>query len=90
MKFLTLHGVDKIQGDQLIARQCHSASLRPLSSETLSLETIDSCDEEKIVRVETMEELFSIALDDQNSERQVKISSRLDLEDAHKLTKALR
>ena len=36
-----------------------------------------------------MEELFAIALDNQNLKRQVKISSRLNLEDANELTKAL-
>ena len=37
-----------------------------------------------------MEELLTIALDEQNQERQVKISSRLNPEDANELTKALR
>ena len=54
------------------------------------LKTIDFWDEEKIMRTETMEELLTIALDDQDPKKQVKISSRLNPEDADKLTKALR
>ena len=89
VKFSTSSGVDEIRRDQLLARQRYSASLRPPLPETLSLKTIDSRDEENIVRAETMEELLTIALDDQNQEKQVKISSRLNPEDANELTKAL-
>ena len=51
---------------------------------------MDSRDEEKILRDEIMKELLSIALDDQNPEKQVKVGLRLNPQDADELTKALR
>ena len=90
VKFSTPHEVGEMRGNQLLARQCYSASLRTPPPETLSLETMDSRDEGKILRVETMEELLSIALDDQSPEKQVKVGSRLNPQDADELTKALR
>ena len=51
---------------------------------------MDSQDEEKIVRAEVIEELLSIALDDQILEKQVKVSSRLSPEETSELTKTLR
>ena len=56
---------------------------------TLSLEPLDFRDDEEIMRAELMEELLSIALDDQSPERHVKISSKLNSKDAAELTKAL-
>ena len=50
---------------------------------------MDSWDKEKIVRTEIIEDIFSIALVDRNSKRQVKISSRLNPEDVDELTKTL-
>ena len=50
---------------------------------------MDSQDKEKIVRVEPIEELLSIALDDQSLEKQVKVSSRLSPKEANELTKNL-
>ena len=51
---------------------------------------MDSRDKEKIVRVEAIEELLSIALDDQSPKKQVKVSSRLSPVEANELTKTLR
>ena len=90
VKFLTPHGFGNIWRNQLLAQQCYSASLWTPPPETLSLETMDSQDEEKILRAKTIEELLSIALDDQSLKKQAKISSRLNPQDADELTKALR
>ena len=46
-------------------------------------------DEEKIMRAESIEELFPIPLDEQNSEKNEKISFQLNHEDAIELAKAL-
>ena len=73
----------------MLARQFYSASLWPVPQETLSIEVMDSRDEEKIVRAESMEELFQIFLDEQNPKKFVKISSRLNSEDVAELTKTL-
>ena len=51
---------------------------------------MDSQDEYEIMRAKPMEELLLIALDDQNSNRHVKISSKLNPEDADELDKAFR
>ena len=90
VKFSTPHEDDKMQKNQLLARQCYSASLQTLPLETLSLETLDSWDKGKILRAKATKELLSIAPDDQSSEKQVKVSSRLNPQDVDKLTKALR
>ena len=89
VKFLTPQGVDEIRENQLLARQCYSTSLQASPPEALSLEPMDSWDEEKIIRAEAIEELLSIALDDQSSEKHVKVSSRLSPEEANELTRTL-
>ena len=81
VKFLTLYGVDKMRGDQLLAWQCYSASLQTQPPEALSLEIMDSRDEGKILRVEAIKELLSIALYDQSPEKQVMVNSRLNPQD---------
>ena len=47
---------------------------------------MDSRDEGKVLRAEAIEELLLIALDDLSLEKQVKISSRLNAQEANKLT----
>ena len=78
VKFPTPHGVGEMQGNQLLAWQCYSASLRTPPPETLSLETMDSRDEGKVLRAKAIEELLLVALDDLSPKKQVKISSRLN------------
>ena len=50
---------------------------------------MDSWDEEKIIRVESMEEFFPIILDKQNPKKNVKIDFKLNPKDAAELAKAL-
>ena len=74
----------------MLARQCYSVSLQTQPPEALSLEIMDSRDEEKILRAEAIEELLLIALYDQSPEKQVMVSSRLNPQDMDILTTTLR
>ena len=89
MKFLTSNKIDEVQGDQMLARQYYLASLQPTPHETLPVEVLDSHDEQKVMRVKLIEELFQILLDDQFLEQLKKIRSGLNQEDSTKLMKAI-
>ena len=89
VKFPTPYGVGEIRGDQLLARQCYYASLWTQPPEALILEIMDSRDEERIQRVEAIEELFLIALDEQSPDKQVRVSLRLNSQNSHVLTTML-
>ena len=89
VKFLTPYGVGEIRRDQLLARQCYSASLRTHPLEALALETMDSRDEGRIQRAEAIEELLLIALDDQSLDKQARVNSRLNTQDLHTLATTL-
>ena len=89
MKFLTPYEVDEMRGDQLLAWQCYSASLRTQPLEVFSLEIMDFRDEGKILRAKATEELLLIALYDRSPEKQVMVSSRLNPQDMVTLTTTL-
>ena len=77
MKFLTPNGTGEDQADQMIARQCYSASLKAAPREALSIEVLDTKDEEKVVSVEMEDILMQVPLDSRFSKWVIEISSRL-------------
>ena len=63
IKFPTVSGVGMVRGDQRVARECYSASVKQKAVDNIYLDELDMHDE-VLTRPEPLEELESISLDD--------------------------
>ena len=52
----------------MIAKQCYSTSLEIVPQEALSIEVLDTRDEEKVINTETMDRFLQVPLDPRLSE----------------------
>ena len=75
IKFPTTNGVGMVRGDQRLARECYSASMKQKVVSNIYMNELDMRDEVSI-RPTPLEELEPIQLDDQ-SEHLVYIGSKL-------------
>ena len=75
IKFPTTSGVGMVRGDQRVARECYSASVKKKAIDNIYLDKLDMCDEVN-TRPEPSEELEPVSLDD-NPERLAYIGSKL-------------
>ena len=75
IKFSTTNRVGMVQGDQRMARECYSASMKQKAVDNIYVDKLDMRDEVN-TRPETSEELEPVQLDD-NPEHLVYISSKL-------------
>ena len=76
IKFPTTNGVGMVQGDQCVARECYSASVKQKAVDRIYMDELNMRDEVSI-RPTPSEELEPIQLDDQ-PEHLVYIGSKLD------------
>ena len=81
IKFPTTGGVGMVRGDQRVARECYSASMKQKAVDNVYMDELNMCDEVN-TRPEPSEELEPVQLDD-NPEHLAYIGSRLaeDLRD---------
>ena len=88
IKFPTVSGVGMVRGDQRVARECYSTSVKQKAVDNLYMDELDMRDE-VLTRPEPSEELEPVSLDD-NPEHLAYIGSKLaeDLKDL--LTQFLR
>ena len=63
IKFPTVSGVGMVRGDQRVARECYSVSMKQKSVDNIYLDELDMRDE-VLTRLEPSEELESVSLDD--------------------------
>ena len=63
IKFPTVNGVGTVQGDQRVARECYTASMKQKAVDNVSIGELDMRDE-VLTRTEPSEELESVTLDD--------------------------
>ena len=63
IKFPTIRGVGMVQGDQRVARECYSASMKQKAVDNIYLDKLDMRDE-VLTRPEPSEELEPVSLDD--------------------------
>ena len=75
IKFLTVNGVGMVRGDQRVARECYSASMKQKTVDNIYLDELDLRDE-VLTRPEPSEELEPVLLDD-NPEHLTYIGSKL-------------
>ena len=75
IKFPTVSGVGMVRGDQRVARECYSASMKQKAVDNIYLDELDIHDE-VLTRPEPSEELESVLLDD-DSEHLAYIGSKL-------------
>ena len=75
IKFPTISGVGMVRGDQRVARECYSASMKQKTVDNIYLDELDMCDEVN-TRPEPSEELEPVLLDD-NPEHLAYIGSKL-------------
>ena len=75
IKFPTANGVGMVLGDQRVARECYSASMKQKAVDSIYVDELDMRDEEN-TRPEPSEELEPIQLDD-HPEHLVYIGSKL-------------
>ena len=75
IKFPTTNGVGMVQGDQRVARECYSTSMKQKTVDNIYMDELDMRDEVN-TRSEPSEELEPVQLDD-NPEHLVYISSKL-------------
>ena len=75
IKFPTTGGVGMVRGDQRVARECYSASMKQKQVENIYMDELDMCDEVN-TRPEPSEELEPVQLDD-NPEHLTYIGSKL-------------
>ena len=88
IKFPTISGVGMVRGDQRVARECYSASMKQKTIDNIYLDELDMCDEVN-ARPEPSEELEPVPLDD-NPEHLAYIGSKLVEELRSLLTHFLR
>ena len=63
IKFPTIHGVGMVRGDQRVARECYTASMKQRAVDNVNVDELDMRDE-VLTRPEPSEELEPISLDD--------------------------
>ena len=63
IKFPTMHGVGMVRGDQRVARECYTASMKQKAVDNVSVDELDMRDE-VLTRPEPSEELEPVSLDD--------------------------
>ena len=88
IKFPTISGVGMVRGDQRVARECYSASMKQKTVDNIYLDEIDMRDEVH-TRHEPSEELESVSLDD-DPEYLAYIGSKLTKDLRNSLTNFLR
>ena len=75
IKFPTIGGIGMVQGDQRVARECYSTSMKQKQVDNVYMDELDMRDEIN-TRLEPLEELEPVQLDD-NPEHLAYIGSRL-------------
>ena len=88
IKFPTISGVGMVRGDQRVARECYSASMKQKTVDNIYLDELDMRDE-VITRPEPLEELEPVPLDD-DPEHLAYIGSKLTEDLKSPLTHFLR
>ena len=88
IKFPTMHGVGMVRGDQRVARECYTASMKQKAVDNVSVDELDMRDE-VLTRPEPLEELESVSLDD-DPEHLAYIGSKLAKDLKSLLTQFLR
>ena len=63
IKFPTMHGVGMVRGDQRVAKECYTASMKQKLVHNVSVDELDMHDE-VLTRPEPSEELEPVSLDD--------------------------
>ena len=63
IKFPTMHGVGMVRGDQRVARECYTASMKQKAVDNVSVDELDMRNE-VLTRPEPSEELEPVSLDD--------------------------
>ena len=63
IKFPTIHGVGMVQGDQRVARECYTASMKKRAVDNVNVDELDMRDE-VLTRPKPLEELEPVQLDD--------------------------
>ena len=88
IKFPTIHGVGMVRGDQRVARECYTASMKQKAIDNVNVDELEMRDE-VLTRPEPSEELEPVSLDD-NPEHLAYIGSRLAKDLKGLLTQFLR
>ena len=88
IKFPTIHGVGTVRGDQRVARECYTASMKQKAVDNVNADELDMRDE-VLTRPEPSEELEPVSLDD-DPEHLAYISSKLPKDLKGLLTQFLR
>ena len=88
IKFPTIHGVGMVRGDQRVARECYTASMKQKAVDNVNVDELDMRDE-LLTRPEPSKELEPISLDD-DPEHLAYIGSKLAEDLKSLLTQFLR
>ena len=88
IKFPTIHGVGMVRGDQRVARECYTASMKQRAVDNVNVDELDMRDE-VLTRPEPSEELEPVSLDD-DPEHLTYIGSKLAEDLKSLLTQILR
>ena len=88
IKFLTIHGVGMVRGDQRVARECYTAFMKQRAVNNVNVDELDMRDE-VLTRPEPSQELEPISLDD-DPEHLAYIGSKLAEDLKSLLTQFLR
>ena len=88
IKFPTISGVGMVRGDQRVAKECYSTSMKQKTVDNIYLDELDMCDEVH-TRPKPSEELESVSLDD-DPEHLAYIGSKLTKDLRNSLTNFLR
>ena len=88
IKFPTVHGVGMVRGDQRVARECYTASMKKKAVDNVNTDELDMRDE-VLTRPEPSEELEPVSLDD-DPEHLAYIGSKLAKDLKGLLTQFLR
>ena len=88
IKFPTIHGVGTVRGDQRVARECYTASMKQKAVDNVNADELDMHDE-VLTRPEPSEELEPVSLDD-DPEHLAYIGSKLAKDLKGLLTQFLR
>ena len=88
IKFPTIHGVGMVRGDQRVARECYTTSMKQRAVDNMNVDELDMRDE-VLTLPEPLEELEPISLDD-DPEHLAYICSKLEKDLKSLLTQFLR